>query len=120
MRRGLTTSQCRQAVLQCSASWKPHTKANGKKMCSDAGIGGHKTNHSLRATGATEFFKRGAPEKLIQEQTGHRSLKALRTYERLCEEQYKAISTLISTPGPSPSHLPHCSHIVNTSTSTKT
>ena len=36
-----------------------------KKMCSNTGIGGHKTNHSLRATGVTELFKRGAPEKLI-------------------------------------------------------
>ena len=61
-----------------------------KKMCSDAGIGGHKTNHSLRATGASELFKRGAPEKLIQERTGHRSLEALRTYERSSEEQHKA------------------------------
>ena len=51
-----------------------------KKMCSDAGIG-HKTNHSLRATGATELSKRGTPEKLIQERTGHCSLEALRTYE---------------------------------------
>ena len=32
-----------------------------KKLCSDAGIGGH---HSLRAT---KLFKSGAPEKLIQE-----------------------------------------------------
>ena len=87
-----------------------------KKMCSDAGISGHKTNHSLRATGATELFKRGAPEKLIQERTGHRSLEALRTYERSSEEQHKAASTLLSAP----SHLSHYSHMVNTSTSTKT
>ena len=86
-----------------------------KKMCSDAGIGGHKTNHSLRATGATELFKRGAPEKLIQERTGHRSLEALRTYERSSEEQHKAASTLLSAP----SHLSHYSHIVNTSTKTQ-
>ena len=36
-----------------------------KKMCSNAGIGDHKTNHSLRATSVIELFKRGAPEKLI-------------------------------------------------------
>ena len=69
-----------------------------KKVCSDAGIGGYKTNHSLRATGATELFKRGAPEKLIQERTGHRSLEALRTCERSSEEQHKAASTLLSAP----------------------
>jgi integrase len=35
-----------------------------KKMCAEAGISSHKTNHSLRATGATELYKKGAPEKL--------------------------------------------------------
>ena len=33
------------------------------------------TNHSLRATSTTLMFKGGVPEKLIQERTGHRSLK---------------------------------------------
>ena len=50
-------------------------------MCSEAEISGNKTNHSLRATAATEMFRRGVPEKLIQERTGHRSLEALRSYE---------------------------------------
>ena len=40
------------------------------KICPSAGIQGHKTNHSLRATGATEMYHCGAPEKLIQERTG--------------------------------------------------
>ena len=40
------------------------------KVCSSAGIQGHKTNHSLRVTGATEMYHCGAPEKLIQERTG--------------------------------------------------
>ena len=31
-----------------------------KKMCSNTGIGDHKTNHSLRATSVIELFKRGA------------------------------------------------------------
>ena len=57
--------------------------SNLKNMCSEAGISGHKTNHSLRATAATEMFRCGAPEKLIQERTGHRSIEALRSYERL-------------------------------------
>ena len=47
-----------------------------KKICADAGVCGNKTNHSLRATGATELYKRGAPEKLIQERTGYRSLES--------------------------------------------
>ena len=40
-------------------------------MCEQAGIKGSKTNHSLRATGATELYESGVPEKLIQESTGH-------------------------------------------------
>ena len=53
-----------------------------KNMCRDAGISGKKTNHSLRATGTTEMFQAQVPEKIIQERTGHRSVAALRTYER--------------------------------------
>ena len=36
-----------------------------------------KTNHSLRATGASEMFRAGVLEKIAQERTGHRSVKAL-------------------------------------------
>ena len=54
-----------------------------KNMCAEAEISGNKTNHSLRATAATEMFRQGVPEKVIQEQTGHRSIEALRTYERV-------------------------------------
>ena len=68
-----------------------------KKMCATAGITGNKTNHSLRATSATEMFKRGVPEKIVQERTGHRSLEALRIYERSSAEQHKAASTILST-----------------------
>ena len=60
-------------------------------------INGHKKNHSLCATAATEMFRSGAPEKLIQEHTGHHSLEALRCYERLDEAQYRAASSLLSS-----------------------
>ncbi len=42
------------------------------------------------------MFRYGAPEKLIQERTGHRSIEALRTYEQLDEVQHKAVSTMLS------------------------
>ena len=70
-------------------------------MCASGGIKDHKTNHSLRATAATEMFRCGAPEKLIQERTGHRSVEALRTYEHLEESQHKAVSSLLSNAGSS-------------------
>ena len=48
------------------------------------------------ATAATEMFQLGAPEKLIQERTGHRSLEALRSYERLNEDQHRVASAILA------------------------
>ncbi len=67
-----------------------------KNMCSEAQIDGRKTNHSLHATGASELFQAGVPEKIIKERTGHHSLETLRTYERTTTEQHQAISDILS------------------------
>ena len=64
-------------------------------MCQQAGVEGNKTNHSLRATGATQLYESGVPEKLVQEQTGHRSLEALHVYERTNEDQHRAVSSIL-------------------------
>ena len=37
-----------------------------KTMCAKAGITGNKTNHSLKATGATRMFEGNVPEKLFK------------------------------------------------------
>ena len=66
-----------------------------KNMCMQIGVEG-KTNHSLRATGATRLFEANVPEKLIQERTGHRSIDALRMYERTCYPT--KVSSVISAP----------------------
>ena len=47
-----------------------------KETFSEIGITG-KTNHSLRATGASALFEANVPKKVIQKQTRHRSVKAL-------------------------------------------
>ena len=60
------------------------------KICKRAGISGNITNHSLRATSATQLYRSGVPEKVIQERTGHRSLEALRVYERSDSLQHQA------------------------------
>ena len=65
-----------------------------KKMFAQVGIEG-KTNHSLRATGATRLFESNVPEKLIQDRTGHRSTDALRMYERSSTAQEKAVSKIL-------------------------
>ncbi len=66
-----------------------------------AGISG-KTNHSLRVTGATRLYRGGIAEKTIQARTGHKSIEALRVYERPGEIQHKeASNVLANVPGPS-------------------
>ena len=68
-------------------------------MCSRAGIE-KKTNHSLRATGATEMFAANVPEKIIQSRTGHRSVEALRVYERPSIDQQQAVSNVLTSVAP--------------------
>ena len=68
-----------------------------KSMFESIGVTG-KTNHSLRASGATEMFRAGVPEKIIQERTGHRSLKALRLYERTTANQHLSVANVLSSP----------------------
>lgn len=58
-----------------------------KEMSVEAGFEETKSNHSLRATGASALFASGLPEKLIQSTTGHRSVEALREYERSSIQQ---------------------------------
>ena len=60
-------------------------------MCSDAGLVGKKTNHSLRVSGATSLFEAGVPERVIQQRTGQRSLLSLQMYERVSGGQEKAV-----------------------------
>ena len=67
-----------------------------KEMCRDPGIAGNYTNHSLRAYGATTLFQAGCSEKLLQQRTGHRSLEALRQYERTSQSQLLDVSNVMA------------------------
>ena len=67
-----------------------------KDMCGEANIVG-KTNHSLRATGATTLFQKNVPERIVQKVTGHRSLEALRSYERISVSQNQEVSKILMT-----------------------
>ena len=60
-------------------------------MCSEAGIHEKKTNHSLRATGASALFNAGV---LIRDVMGHRS-SALHLYERPTIEQKQSVSKVL-------------------------
>ena len=43
------------------------------------------------------MFVSGVPEKIVAEVTGHKSVKALRQYERTTDQQYQAVGHSISS-----------------------
>ena len=43
------------------------------------------------------MFQAEVPEKIIQQRTGHRSLVAMRAYERATEKQHQAVSSVLAT-----------------------
>lgn len=57
-----------------------------KNLRKDAGLVGHYSNHSCRATAATRMYHGGNEEQVIQEHTGHRSL-CVRSYKKTCNSQ---------------------------------
>ena len=63
-------------------------------MCEDAGIRG-KTNHSMRASGATTMFQNNAPKCVIQSVREHRSLDSLRAYEQISTAQHTEVSKIL-------------------------
>ena len=65
--------------------------------CKLAGIGGYKTNHSLRATAATQLYSSGVDEQLVMERTGHRSTEGVRSYKRTSSEQQEIVSDILSS-----------------------
>ena len=75
-----------------------HTTLAGtvSRMCKAAGVGGFKTNHSLRATAATRLYQAGIDEQLIMEKTGHHSLEGVRSYKRTNNEQHENLSDILS------------------------
>jgi len=50
-------------------------------MVKDIFAEAHISNHSLRASGTTQMYNHGIPEKTIQVRTGHKSINGLRVYE---------------------------------------
>lgn len=65
-------------------------------ICKKARFENRYTNHSLRATAITRMLNSGIPEKVIAEQSGHRSLKALRCYEHTSLEQQLDVTKAIN------------------------
>ena len=65
------------------------------KLFAASGLEELHTNHSLRATSITTMFKADGSEKIIAEKSGHKSLKALRMYERTSSMQEQATGLAI-------------------------
>ena len=61
-----------------------------------AGISGHFTNHSLRATSATRMFDAGLDEQLIMSRTGHSSTGGVRSYKRVTEQLREKTSKILN------------------------
>ena len=55
-------------------------------LCKQAGIQGHKINHSLWATVASRLYQAGVDEQLVMERTGYRSLDCIRSYQQTSED----------------------------------
>ena len=66
-----------------------------RDMCTEANIDGRYTNHSLRATGASELFQSETPEHVIQQFTGHWSVQALHQYENISTKQKQAACNIL-------------------------
>ena len=62
-------------------------------MCQEASIA-PKTNHGLRATGATALFNANVPKKVIRDVTGHHS-NSLQLYEHPTLQQKQAVSSVL-------------------------
>ena len=62
-----------QGIVQVAPWFEERVMGKGtlgstvKTMCAKAGSTGNKTNHSLKATGATRMFEGNVPDKIIQE-----------------------------------------------------
>ena len=66
------------------------------ELSEKSGIQVRYTNHSLRATAITRMFNGEVDEKVIAETSGHRSLKALRSYEHTCKQKLQNVSRIIN------------------------
>ena len=51
--------------------------------------------HEFRATAVTRMYEKGVPEKIIADKSGHKSMKALRSYEHTSFMQEKAAGECI-------------------------
>ena len=61
-----------------------------------ANIPGKFTNHSLRSSATTRLFHASLDEQLIMLRTGHSSVKGVRAYKRVCDQQQEQTSAILN------------------------
>ena len=66
-----------------------------KRICTEAGMIGNYSNHSLRASATTRLFHENVPEQVIMKVTGHRSLDGVHIYKKVCNKQLKDVSNVL-------------------------
>ena len=83
-----------------------HNKLEGTiaRLCKQAGIPGHRTNHSLHATAVTRLYQSGIDEQLVMERTGHRSLDGVGGYKHTSMAQKEALSDILNCQSQMNSH----------------
>ena len=101
---------CRKLYLRCRKAPTPSTwfcdqpfgvnkiKTVVRDICKEAGLEGHFTNHSLRATCASRMYDKNVPEQIIKETTGHRS-ECVRTYKRTSDQLREVASKTLGKEG---------------------
>ena len=65
------------------------------RLLKAAGISGHFTNHSLRATSATHMFDAGIDQQLIMSCTAHSSTSGVGSYKRVTEQLQEKTSKML-------------------------
>ena len=51
----------------------------------------------MRATGVSDLFQAGVPDKIIKERSGHLSMDGLRQYQRTTSEQEENVSKVLAS-----------------------
>ena len=69
------------------------------RLFKSAGISGHYSNHSLRATAATRLFDAGVDEQIIMSRTGHSSADGVRSYKRMTDNLREKSSAVLNERG---------------------
>ena len=65
------------------------------KMAARAGLTGHKSNHSVRATTCTRLMQENVPPTIAAQLTGHKNLNSLNNYTTASVAQQKQMSNII-------------------------